>query len=798
MRAVSLSNHDQSAPGREVPPTREIFWRVEGSLLNLSAVRPVAFFTWNAQSFAERWGRRGGLAALTVVRPFLYAAHRVFATRVLHGLLRGVSRDRLDLLGEEYFQYVMKPKLKPAGVEKLREVLAENDSVVLVSQGLDHVMRPLANFLGVKRLVANRLEFHDGRATGRLLDPVIRPRGGLAWLLRVGPDGRIALEELARNLGFAGRAEIVRAAVEPAERRLAPRKRVLVVFEAKKRVERLSVRESLAGKHVLLIGVTGFIGKVWLAKALADLPAIGRLHLLIRRQRSTTALRRFEKIVEESPIFDPFHERYGDDLGRFLAERIEVVEGDVSQPDLGLAPETRARLAGSLDLIVNSSGLTEFNPELRLGLAANVDAVVHLLDFLRECDHAALLHLSTCYVVGSRDGRVSEEVEPNYTPAELRDFDAEQEWHSLHARVKELQAEAESPEVSQELERLALEKTASRKLAGAALEEHVRRYRRRWLRTRLTDLGTRRAQELGWPNTYTLTKSLAESLIEKRGADLPVAIVRPSIVETSVGPPLPGWNEGINTSAPLSYLLGTYFRQLPTNVRKCLDLIPVDLVCRGMMLIAAALVERRQQRLYQLATSDINPCDMRRSIELTSLAHRKHYRAQQGLEHWLRSRFDTIPVSKQRYDTLSAPAQKAFVHRINRLTGPLLRRPPFARRERDLERIEKLIELYEPFILYNEHVFEADNVELLAAALPTEEREAFGYDPGAIDWWEYWINVHVPALRRWCYPLMEGRPLESRPPRSFQWPAASPGPASSGEAGRARSPLVPEATWPSS
>ena len=95
--------------------------------------------------------------------------------------------------------------------------------------------------------------------------------------------------------------------------------------------------------------------------------------------------------------------------------------------------------------------------------------------------------------------------------------------------------------------------------------------------------------------------------------------------------PFLGWNEGINTSASLSYLLGTYFRQLPSNESKRLDIIPVDAVCDGMTLIAAAIVERRHDPLYQLATSVTNPCDMGRSIELTSLAHRKHYRAQEGL-----------------------------------------------------------------------------------------------------------------------------------------------------------------------
>jgi long-chain acyl-CoA synthetase len=244
--------------------------------------------------------------------------------------------------------------------------------------------------------------------------------------------------------------------------------------------------------------------------------------------------------------------------------------------------------------------------------------------------------------------------------------------------------------------------------------------------------------------------------------------------------PFLGWNEGINTSAPLSHLLGTYFRQLPSNERKCLDLIPVDVVCRGMLLVAAALVERRHDRLYQLATSAVNPCDMRRSIELTALAHRKHYRALEGLHFFLRSRFDSISVSKARYQALSAPAQRALVQAINRTTTLVLRKPPFEKKERELVRIEKLIELYEPFILHNEHVFETQNVALLSALLPAEERDAFGYEPEAIDWWDYWINVHVPALRRWVYPLIEGRPLETRPRRPLQAPLESePGDADS-------------------
>ena len=94
--------------------------------------------------------------------------------------------------------------------------------------------------------------------------------------------------------------------------------------------------------------------------------------------------------------------------------------------------------------------------------------------------------------------------------------------------------------------------------------------------------------------------------------------------------------------------------------------------------------------------------------------------------------------------------------------------PILARAERNLERVEKLIELFEPFILSNEHDFVADNVERLSEALVPAERDQFAYGAASLDWWDYWINIHIPALRKWTYPLIEGRPLDARPPRVLE------------------------------
>src|SRR5436309_2310576 len=638
--------------GQLAADTREfVFWRVEGSLLELGALRSVGYFTWNAQSFAERWARRAGMAAMALLRPFAYASGRQFATRLLHTLLCGVSRDRLELLGEEYFQYVLRPQLRRSASEKLCEAVRQGQRIVLVSQGVDHVMRPLAHHFGAEWLAANRLEFRNGRATGRLLDPVVRPRGPLAWLGSGATDGRIERGKLLGQLGWNGQPHRLEAAIHATARCPRAPDRPVVFFDGRPHTGELRVRETLAGKHILLVGVSGFIGKVWLVHLLENLPEIGKITLLLRRSRATPAQRRFGKIAEESPAFDRLYETHGERFGAFLRRKIEVVEGDVSQPGLGLDQATRRRLASSLDLVVNSAGLTDFNPDLRDALSSNVDSAVHLLEFLQDCDHAGLMHLSTCYVAGARDGRVSEELQENYNPAGDPTFDAEREIESLRETIRRVEERGKGAELEAALRRQALGRKGDASAASAGeLDGVMRRNRARWVRNRLARV------------------------------------------------------------------------------------------------------------------------DLGRSIELTGLAHRKHYRSQQGIDRWLKVKLESIPVSKQRYERLSVPMQKAFVSGINRVAASLrLKKPPLAKQERDLIRIEKLIELYEPFILLNEHIFECENARLLSAALPPEERERFGFDPESIDWWDYWINIHIPALRRWCYPLMEGRSLEPRAPRAFDW-----------------------------
>ena len=197
--------HDLEQPNPNPRSSTRVYWRVEGSLADLTTVRPVAFFTWNAQTFLERWVRRGMVLLMAVLRPFLYAANRIFATRMVHTVLRGISRDRLDLLGEEYFKYKLQPYLKNDGMELLKSRIDAGDEIVLVSQGLEHVMRPLAQHLGVKWLIANRLEFRDGIATGRLLGTGSAAARTLRRHQRLRPGWQACRGAIGARSGFAGR-----------------------------------------------------------------------------------------------------------------------------------------------------------------------------------------------------------------------------------------------------------------------------------------------------------------------------------------------------------------------------------------------------------------------------------------------------------------------------------------------------------------------------------------------------------------------------------------------------------------
>jgi len=400
------------------------------------------------------------------------------------------------------------------------------------------------------------------------------------------------------------------------------------MFDSTSTTDALSIRESFAGKHVLLTGASGFVGKVWLTMMLELVPEVASIRVLLRRKALLTARERFEKMVNGSPAFAPLHERFGAGFASYLMSKVQLLDGDVSEPNLGLATHEVMTLRRDLDLIVHCAGLVDFDPDLRKALASNVDGTMYVADLAASSQRAALLHISTCYVAGKRYGRIAEEVQPDFAPI-AKNFDAPRELELARAAIARICAEHDRPEHIAKL-RLDAEANVSAKGVadrGRAIQGELRRLQREALRQALSDEGTTRAAKLGWPNTYTYTKSLAESLLLRRKHELRLAILRPSIVESSVRYPMPGWNESFNGSAPLAYVMGTWFRAIPARPGAPFDVIPVDHVAQAMTNVGALLMQGRAQLVYHVGSSDRNVCSVGRAAELIVLAHRQYYRS---------------------------------------------------------------------------------------------------------------------------------------------------------------------------
>jgi long-chain acyl-CoA synthetase len=538
--------------------------------------------------------------------------------------------------------------------------------------------------------------------------------------------------------------------------------------------EPISIRAAFSGKRVLLTGATGFVGKVWLAMLLERVPEVGRVYVLSRPKALLSAHERFEKVLNQSPVFRPLHERLGPAFGALVTSKLEIVEGEISEPALGLAPDVHARLLREVDLVVHCAGLVDFNPDLRKALATNVDGTLHVADFC-EASGAALLHISTCYVAGRRNGAIAEKAVVDVTPLGAP-FDAARERADAFRTAEAIVGEHESRERTAELIAETDAQVGERKTGDRArlVANLAKRRMREELKSALQDEGMRRANALGWPNTYTYSKSMAESLLSARKG-LRMAILRPSIVESAVEYPFAGWNESFNGSAPLAYVMGSWFRMVPAKPDAPFDVVPVDMVAKAMFIASAALLENRHSPVYHVGTSDLHRCSVGRAAELIVLAHRKHFRNQgDRTERVFKSRFDAVLVepdhwfSVQRNRGLLDAARESLdllPDKLQRKTRRWSQRIESS--DKKLAQIEEMVRLYLPFMYESFYVFECKALGKTPAVEPL-----LRFEPQTLDWRGYWIDVHVPGLRRWAFPLIEGkRPERYRPQHPVRLPA---------------------------
>ena len=543
---------------------------------------------------------------------------------------------------------------------------------------------------------------------------------------------------------------------------------------------KLSPTEIYKNKNIFFIGGTGFVGKVTLSMLLHNFPDVGKIYATVRARNEEESLNRFWNSVVPSPTFDPLREKYGDKFEEFIREKIVPVNGDVSNEFLGMTEDQAREIMAECDVIINSAGNVTFNPPLESALRTNVVGTNNVLEMARMMKRPCLVHVSTCFVAGKRSGSIWEN-EPvgGYFPRKNElvgtVFDVNQEIADC-ARISE-QARQEADDAVniakfRELARERLTEEGRDLDDEKAINSAIFRERKMWIRERTTELGEERADYWGWTNIYTYSKSLAEQIVAQQD-DIVKILVRPSIVESSVKYPFPGWNEGFTTTAPLILIALRGQPLIPVNEKLVLDVVPVDMVA-GAMLGAAmkAMFDDNPPLVFQAATGDSNPNDMKRIVGLVGLYKRNHFKEKEtgnALINRVNSMIESSPATQKTYELTSAPMLNKLAKTANRFLekatpewgGGRINdivsgvKKSITEFERTTQETMDAFAMFKPFMVDNEYNYRSDNVRALMASVKKSEQNLLPWYPGELDWYDYWLNIHFPGLRKWVLPQLE-------------------------------------------
>jgi len=505
------------------------------------------------------------------------------------------------------------------------------------------------------------------------------------------------------------------------------------------------IRDALKGKTVLITGTTGFLGKSIVEKCLRSIPDVGRINLAIRSSARRPAAERLEREVLSSPAFKRLKEQLGEDgFARLVKEKLDVIEIDLGVEGVGLNEAGRRQLA-ECDVVIHSAAAVEFDNPADLSAQTNLLGAARLVGAVKAAgSRPHLVHVSTAYVGGMLRGLVREE--PPLDPGLNWRHEAEV-LTSMRAPIED---ESRTPEV---LKKLSAEARSRMGPAGTPAQARAtERLREKWVKDRLIERGRVHANAMGFTDIYSFTKAMAEHAVVELHGDVPLSIVRPSIIESSLAEPFPGWLEGFRMAEPLILAYGRNvlrdFSGLPDAL---LDIIPADFVVNTVLAVAANPPPDLKPRIYHAASGTRNPLRFRQVADeatdyFTANPLRDRFGQAIGTPTW------TYPTRTE----LAARARTAL--RLTEAAQWLVERLPLGASVADLsddlheerERLERGVNLIQLYGVYTEVdcIFDTRNVTALWEQVPEAERKEFPFDPALYDWTHYFQDVHFPTVVR--------------------------------------------------
>jgi fatty acyl-CoA reductase len=505
------------------------------------------------------------------------------------------------------------------------------------------------------------------------------------------------------------------------------------------------IREALAGKRLFLTGSTGFLGTAVLERLLRSVPDC-EIVLLVRPGKRSSVDQRVQREILKNDAFDRLRADLGKEgFAEMTARRVRAIPGDVGTDGLGLDDEGRAALA-SCDTVIHSAATVAFDSPLDGAVEVNMLGPMRIALTLQDLGVTPhLVAVSTCYVAGNRRGRAPEQL-VHESPFFV-DVDWRKERDGARRARRDAEAESRTPEKLTQFRKRARAELGAP--GGPLLSEKTEQLRARWVADRMVESGRSRATSLGWPDAYAYTKALGErALIESRG-DVPVSIVRPSIIESSLAEPRPGWIRGFRMAEPviISYARGL-LKEFPGVPEGVVDVIPVDLVAAAIIATAAE-GPQPEPKVVQVASGSRNPLRYRRLVELVHgwfSEHPLYDAAGQPIvvKKW------SFPGRGRVQGQLTRA--KNTLERTERVLQTLPLRGKQAEwnatleeKREEAERALAYVELYGAYAEC-EAIYGVDRLLELWDSLPREDQNAFSFDPAVIDWDEYVSNIHLPSV----------------------------------------------------
>jgi HAD superfamily phosphoserine phosphatase-like hydrolase len=510
------------------------------------------------------------------------------------------------------------------------------------------------------------------------------------------------------------------------------------------------ITDDLAGKRIGVTGATGFLGTALVERFLRCVPGC-EVVVLVRPGQRLTAADRTRREILRNDCFDRLREELGASFESEVERRLTTISGDIGREGLGLDAPSRQLLA-SCDVVVHSAATVSFDAPLDGAVEINLLGPSRVAELLRaacqeqQCPPPHLIAVSTAYVNSGHKGDAFEELITSSR------WLTETSWRAEVAAARRARSDADAE--SRSPERLgAFHKSARAELGAAGtalLADKTERLREQWVKDRMIAAGRARSRGLGWPDAYAYTKSLGEQALLETREDLPVTIVRPSIVESALAEPRPGWIRGFRMAEPviISYARGL-LRQFPGVPEGIVDVVPVDLVVAAIIAVAAAGPDPDGPSVYQVASGTRNPLAYGTLVRLTELwftarpiydsrgqpivVPKWSFPGRGKVQGELRRTTTVLKAAERTMSMLPLRGERAeFVGRIEETRS-------------QAERALDYVELYGAYA-ETEARFRIDRTLELFSGLDAEDQKAFCFDPAVIDWRHYVEDVHLPSV----------------------------------------------------